>query len=139
MNFRIKNFPTNKKTEQLLIPAPNSHQIKKDYFFFKEDSDYKRIDNAEVLFLESMGNFSCIHTISKGKHITLVNLKHIEEQLPLDQFMRVHRRYIINLAHIITLSSEGNVHLKREHIVPLGSIYKGELMKIINNNLLMRQ
>lgn len=139
LEFRKTIFSGYNKMDLPALPKNNFQLEKKDYFFFKEDSDYKRIDNNNVLFLESMGNFSCIHTLEKGKHITLVNLKHIEEQLPFTQFMRVHRRYIINLDHIISLTSDGNVHLKKNIVIPLGSIYKAELMKIINNNLLLRQ
>lgn len=136
--FRKAVFPVNKSIEDLGFSLNNFQSLRKDYFYFKEDSDIKRLENKEVLFLESMGNFSYIHTIGERKHITLVNLKHIEDQLPLDQFMRVHRRYVINLSHIRSITSDGNINLKKDHIIPLGNIYKAELMKTINTNLLMR-
>ena len=138
LEFRRTVFPINKRIDDLAFSLNNYQPIKKDYFYFKEDSDIKRIENKDVLYLESMGNFSYIHTLAEKKHMTLVNLKHIEDQLPLDQFIRVHRRYVINLAHIKSISSDGNINLYKDHIIPLGNIYKADLMKIINSNLLMR-
>ena len=138
LEFRANIFPINKRIDNLVFPLNNFQTLKKEYFYYKEDSDIKRLENKEVLFLESMGNFSFIHTIRDRKHMTLVNLKHIEEQLPADQFIRVHRRYVINLSHINSITSDGNINLIRDHIIPLGNIYKAELMKIINKDLLMR-
>ena len=138
IEFRKAVFPINKKDDDITFSLNNFQSLKKDYFYFKEDSDIKRIDNKEVIFLESMGNFSYIHTLAERKHITLVNLKHIEDQLPIDQFIRVHRRYVINLAHIKSITSDGNINLCKDHIIPLGNMYKTELMKIINCSLLMR-
>ncbi len=138
IELKKSSFPKDKKANPLTVSDKQSQKIKKDYFFIKKDSDFVRIDHVNVLFLESMGNFSTIHIIKNEKHITLINLKNIEEQLPATQFMRVHRQYIINLDHILSLSHDGNIHLREGHVIPLGSLYKAGLMRIINQNLLVR-
>jgi len=109
-----------------------------DHFFIKENYDYIKITHADVLFIESMGNFSRLHTIENKKHVTLVSLKNIEAHLATQNFMRVHKQYIINLKHIVSLSSNGEVILSGGHSVPLSINHKAALMEIINKNILVR-
>lgn len=109
-----------------------------DHFYIKENYDYIKIAHADVLYIESMGNFSRLHTIDNKKHVTLVSLKNIEAYLAPQQFMRVHKQYIINLKHIVSLASNGEVILTGGHAVPLSNNHKAELMDIINKNILAR-
>lgn len=107
------------------------------HFFIKENSDYTRIDIPGLLYIESMGNFSKLHTQQK-KHIVLVSLKNIEPQLPAGDFIRIHKQYIINIRQMVSLSSEGEVQLSSGHHIPVGDMYKAALMEIINKKVLVR-
>lgn len=109
-----------------------------DYFFIKENYDFIKIGHADVIYIESMGNFSRLHTTQNKKHVTLVSLKNIEAQLSPQQFMRVHKQYIINLKHIQSISSNGDVVLLGGHTVSLSTIYKTALMDIVNKKILSR-
>ena len=109
-----------------------------DYFFIKENYDLIKIPYAEVIYIESMGNFSRLHTTQNKKHITLVSLKNIEAQLPPQQFMRVHKQYVISLKHIQSISSNGEVVLFGGHSVPLSTNYKTTLMEVVNKKILSR-
>ena len=109
-----------------------------DHFYIKENYDYTRVDNTELIFVESMGNFSSLHTTQKKKHITLVSLKNIEVQLPAGQFMRVHKQYIVNLQHIQSIASDGHIMLTDGHSIPLGDMYKAPLMEVIGKKMLLR-
>jgi two-component system LytT family response regulator len=108
-----------------------------DHFFIKENTDYIRIDYNHLLYIESMGNFSKLHTLQK-KHLALISLKNMAQQLPAAGFMRVHKQFIINLQHIISLSSDGEVYLTGGHAIPLGDMYKTALMEVINKKMLFR-
>jgi two-component system, LytTR family, response regulator len=110
----------------------------KDHFFIKENYDYIKIHYSEVAYIESMGNFSCIYTLQNKKHITLLSLKSIEAYLANHNFMRVHKQYIINLKHIVSLSSNGDLFLLGGYSVSVSNSHKAELMEIINKNILVR-
>lgn len=109
-----------------------------EYFYIRDSTGYTRVDNGELLFIESMGNFSRLHTSAQKKHITLVSLKNIEQQLPASHFMRVHKQYIINLHHMVSLSTEGEVLLSSGHSVPTGAMYKNGLLDFVNTKTLVR-
>jgi len=104
-----------------------------NHFFLKETKGYTRLNYEDVVYIESMGDFSKIFTAT-NKHITLVNLKNLEKQLPAI-FLRVHKQYIININQIATISTN-EIHLNHDYIVPLSIGNKQELMdKIINKTL----
>ncbi len=128
-----KNAGHNERTTVASQPA-NDH----DHFFIREDNGFTRINTADLLFVESMGNFSRLQTRQQTKHMTLVSLKNIEEQLPSPNFMRVHKQYIINLQHITSINSAGEVILAGGENIPVGAVYRNGLMKIIQERSLLR-
>jgi two-component system LytT family response regulator len=109
-----------------------------DHFYIKESYDFVRLQYDDVIYIESMGNFSNLHTVQKKKHITLVSLKNIEEQLPADQFVRVHKQYLVNLKHVISVSSDNHVSLTDGSSLPVGQMHKGGLMEVIAKRMLQR-
>lgn len=106
-----------------------------DYFFIKETKGFTRLNYADVVYIESMGDFSKIFT-ADHKYITLVNLKNLELQLP-DFFTRVHKQYIINLNHIATVTTN-EIMLNNDYIVPVSMNNKTELMEKITAKTLSR-
>jgi two-component system LytT family response regulator len=109
-----------------------------DHFYIREDNGFTRINTTDLLFVESMGNFSRLQTRQQTKHMTLVSLKNIEEQLPQPFFMRVHKQYIINLQHIVSINSAGEVIMAGGETIPVGAVYRNSLMKIIQERSLSR-
>lgn len=120
----------NSAAQKVLAEPPPPQE---DHFFLKETKGYTRLNYNDVIYIESMGDFSKIFTAS-NKHITLVNLKNLEKQLPTT-FLRVHKQYMINLNQIATISTN-EIHLNYEYTVPLSIANKQELMdKIIEKTL----
>jgi DNA-binding LytR/AlgR family response regulator len=117
--------------KDLAEPPP----AEENHFFLKETKGYTRLNYNDVVYIESMGDFSKIFTAT-NKHITLVNLKNLEKQLPAI-FTRVHKQYIINLNQITTIAT-GTIHLNHDYMVPVSITNKPELMEKIVNRTLSR-
>lgn len=108
------------------------------FFFIKENNSYIKINMGDVLYVESMGDFSRIHTCQKKIHMVLISLKNLEKQLPADIFMRVHKQYIINVLHI-NLVNVSDVRLSHGITLPLSAAYKLPLQdNLINKKILTR-
>jgi two-component system LytT family response regulator len=108
-------------------------QPEENHFFLKETKGYTRLNYDDVIYIESMGDFSKIFTAT-NKHITLVNLKNLEKQLPAI-FTRVHKQYIINLNQITTITTNA-IQLTSDYTVPLSIANKPDLMdKIVHKTL----
>ncbi|HEY4335153.1 MAG TPA: response regulator transcription factor, partial [Puia sp.] len=61
-----------------------------DYFFIRCGSKYEKIFFNQILYVEGMQNYITIHT-EKGKFVTLLYLKNLEENLDPRSFIRVHK------------------------------------------------
>ena len=131
--IELKKNALNNTTTNTPPPAASS-----DFFYIKENNGYARINTADLVFVESMGNFSRLQSLQQKKHIALISLKNMEEQLPVEQFMRVHKQYIINLQHITALTADGELKLTEGQTIPIGASYKNALLEVINQKLFMR-
>ena len=70
-----------------------------NHIFIKSDGKLIRLNNDDILFIESMGDYVKFVTRDK-KYVTYNSIKNLEEKVNKDYFMRVHRSYIINLLKI---------------------------------------
>ncbi len=109
-----------------------------DSFFIKDSNEYIKLEKGDIIFIESMGSYSKFFTTGDKKHIALISLKNIEEQLAYPNFVRVHKQYIINLQHIVSLSPDGEILLTNDNKVAIGQAYKAALMEVINRKILLR-
>lgn len=109
-----------------------------EYFFIKEKNAYTKLHMGDVLYIESMGDFSKIITTQQKTHFVLVSLKNLEKQLPVKLFIRVHKQYIINLLHIKNITAS-DIQLNGNVTVPISSAYKQILLdNVINRKTLTR-
>ncbi|MFI5453533.1 LytR/AlgR family response regulator transcription factor [Pedobacter sp. UC225_61] len=105
------------------------------HFFIKETKGFTRLNYDDVIYIESMGDFSKIYT-ANDKHITLVNLKNLERQLPAF-FIRVHKQYIINLNQVSTITNN-EIILNYNNAVPVSLTNRQELVEKIANKTISR-
>ncbi|MFC4211048.1 LytR/AlgR family response regulator transcription factor [Pedobacter lithocola] len=124
-NKAIEYIELRKIVDNSAVAVPNPSD---DYFFFKETKGITKLNYSNVVYIESMGDFSKIYT-QNDKHIILVGLKNLEKQLP-NYFSRVHKQYIINVNHISTITAH-EVHLTSNFVVPISSINRQELLDTV--------
>lgn len=107
-------------------------------FFIRTDAQFVRLHYRDVLFIEALKDFTKINTADGRTHLTLVNLKNLEEQLPAGLFVRTHRSYLVNAAKIESVS---NLDVRvGGHSLPLGQTYRERVTeRIVNRTLIRRQ
>ena len=104
-----------------------------DYFFIKCDGKYERIYFKDILYVQAMQNYVTIHT-TRGKFITLLYLKNVEEKLDQDSFIRVHKSYIVATAKIDAI--ENNELLVQSIRIPISRNYREQVIdQVVNNKL----
>jgi DNA-binding LytR/AlgR family response regulator len=102
----------------------------KNYFFIKANGKLVKINFADIKYIEGMKDYLKIFTVGQTI-VTHQTMKSMEELLPSNLFMRVHKSYIIAL-HAIKSIDGNNILLDMERAeVPLGSSYKDALMQVI--------
>jgi DNA-binding LytR/AlgR family response regulator len=118
------------KARQLLESRDEELTINADEFIFIRDSNIiRRLKLDDILYTEAMGDYVKLHTPQKFYAIH-TTLRAVEERLPSDKFLRVHRSYIVAVDKIDTIR-EG-VLIVREKAVPVADAYRAALNKRMN-------
>jgi DNA-binding LytR/AlgR family response regulator len=117
----VSNQQVNEKSA-----APSSHVD--ESIFIKSDKKTHQVLLSEILYLESYGSYVKVH-LQNETIVTLERLTNFEHSLPTHQFIRVHRSYIVAIKKIQTI--EGNQVKINGNMLPVGSVYKHNLMDVI--------
>jgi DNA-binding LytR/AlgR family response regulator len=108
-------------------------KIGRSEIFIKKDSTLVRLKYDEILWIEALENYVIFNTFNE-KFTIHFTMKAIEQKLPQDKFIRVHRSFIVNTSSINAI--EDNSVLVKVHdgikSIPIGKSYKDKLMGDIN-------
>jgi DNA-binding LytR/AlgR family response regulator len=110
----------------------NKQEVKieaQEFVFVKDNGVLKKINVDDILYLEAMGDYVKVHTLQKF-HVLHSTLKSIEEKLPLNKFLRIHRSYIVSLQKIDFIQ-DGVISIGKASI-PVAETYKSSLNKRLN-------
>ena len=80
-------------------PAPKNDP---EDFYVKCDGKLERVVYDELIYVESMSNYVTLYTTNK-KLIVYLTMKGIQEKLPADKFLQVHKSYLINTSKVTTI------------------------------------
>ena len=104
----------------------------KDCISIKADYKVSLVKYADIIYIESVGEYVRLHLTSGSSIMTLLRLKNIESALPADRFMRVHRSYIVNLGHV-TGYARGRVYLDNEEYAPISVNYRDSFREYMDS------
>lgn len=96
-------------------------QITDDAIFVKVNKRLMRIAYPDIYYIEGSGDYIKVVT-GTGTHLSYQSLNRIEELLPHQQFMRIHKSFIVNRKHIQFL--EGSLVRILDKELPVGVTYK---------------
>lgn len=106
--------------------------------FIKVDGELRNIDFDDILYVAGMKDYVTVHLQSDDRPlVTHITMKAIEDLLPSDRFMRVHRSYIVALDKISAIDSYGDVIIGKVS-VPVSDSYRKDIDAYIKDNLLIR-
>ena|GEM_PF-53891 len=106
--------------------------------FILVKADYKtiKINLSDILYVEGLKDYVKIFTVGSEKPIiTLNSLKRMQENLPADRFVRVHKSFIISLNHIKVINKTQVVIGK--NYIPIGESYKDIFINEMENKRLL--
>lgn len=96
----------------------------------KADKKIFPIDPADILFIEAQGDYIQIHLASR--HLMVyASLSSFEQKLPTDRFFRIHKSYLVSLAHIEYI--EGNQVRIHQRMLPVSPRVREELVKRLSD------
>lgn len=102
------------------------------FIFFKADKKIHKFYFADILFIEGSGNYVKIHPKDEKPLLVLDKLSELQNLMPQNQFIRIHKSFVINIAHIKKI--EGNRLLIQDIEIPISSTFKQNLERVVNQN-----
>jgi DNA-binding LytR/AlgR family response regulator len=104
-----------------------------NHLFVKSDYKLIRIELDDIRYIEGMHEYIKIHLTNSKPVMTHLSMKAIEEQLPSDQFMRVHRSFIVHL-NKVTVIERNRIVFDGKVYIPVSEQYKEKFQKYIDGN-----
>jgi len=104
-----------------------------DFLFIKTDgkNKFQKIFLNEILYVESLQNYVCIHT-KEQQIITHSSLKNVLESLPSFNFIQIHKSYVVSLKHIES-TDNFSVFINGKEL-PIGATFKDSFFEKIEKN-----
>jgi DNA-binding LytR/AlgR family response regulator len=110
--------------------------VDSDFFFIKADNKLIKIFFEDILYVEALQNYVTIHTTGK-KYVTYLTFKSVEDYLPPEKFLKVHKSYIVAASKIDSIEA-GDIRIGHVHI-PISRNQKEDVMdKLLKNRFLKR-
>lgn len=114
-------------------PAKVSKIDENDDIFLKTEYKVVRVEVSDIRCVEGMSEYLKIHLASRPRPVVvLMSMKKLEEDLPHEMFMRVHRSWIVNLRRIREIS-KNRILLDNESDVPVGDLYREQFQRYIES------
>jgi DNA-binding LytR/AlgR family response regulator len=135
--FNYEEFITAVQKARKLIEMEHSSfretEVRTGFLFLKSDYKIRRINFSDILYIEGMKDYVKVFLRHEDKAVLSLNtLKLLENKLPEDQFMRVHRSYIVNLEQINII--ERNRIVFGKTYIPVGEQYKDRFNDFLQKN-----
>lgn len=100
----------------------------RDFLVIKADHKIIRLPYQSIIYIQSMREYASFVTPNE-KFLALLSLKKLELELPKNQFLRIHKSYIVAINQVKAI--EGNTLYLGEVALPVGNIYKEKVLEAI--------
>lgn len=111
---------TEEATQRVSLQTPIPASV-----VIKVDGDWIRLSYDDLLYGQSWGNYIKLFT-TEQVYVTALTMTELEQRLPAEQFVRIHKSYLVSLNKIMRLS--GNEVFIGEASLPVGLTYRRELV-----------
>lgn len=122
--------------EQAIEKVKNIKQIGNNsledaYILIRADYKLNKIYLKDIQFIEGLDDYIQIHIAGKPKIVARMSMKNIVEQLPKNDFLRIHRSFIVPIQKISSIQSKSVFINELEF--PIGDTYKNDVLAIFTD------
>lgn len=136
ISFQKFQKAVNKVTDYFKLKLSEDLKEKNQlYFYVKSGGMLVKINFSDIMFVESLQNYVIIHTI-KEKIIAYSTLKNIFESLPGNDFIRVHKSYIVSVNHIDSV--KGSRIILKENEIKISRDLRKDVIAKMSDKILKR-
>lgn len=119
----------------LLKTRPENAKVT-DYFFVRCDRKFEKVFFRDVSYIEGLQNYAVIH-LPNRKLITYITLTSLENQLPAQEFLKVHKSFLISTSHVTAI--EGDEILIGNARIPISRSLRERVVRHILGDSLFKR
>jgi len=124
-----------RKQTELEANVLPSIEANSQFLFLKSEYKIRRINFNDILYIEGLKDYIKVYISGDDKPVMSLNsIKSLEQKLPEDKFMRVHRSFIVNLDKIDTIERSRIIFGKV--YIPVSDQYKDKFQEYLDKNFL---
>jgi len=112
------------------VEAPSATEGS-SYIHLKSNKKMVKIPIDDILYIESMKDYVLVHTIKRDV-ISYQKISFLEEKLPTDRFLRIHRSFIVAKDKVEAFCAT-HVEVKEKEL-PIGRNYKNQVLKSLSQD-----
>jgi len=112
-------------------PVKETKSLSQEHIFIKSNSKFFRVGFQDIIYIQGMKDYLKIHT-SEHIIITHQTMTEMENILPADRFIRIHKSYIVAFLRIRAVF--GNSVEMEKDLLPIGPNYKERLMSLVQRS-----
>lgn len=133
VNKAIRWFELRQKAYGNISGTVPDNEMK--YIYIKSDYKLIQIELDKILYIEGLKDYIKVHLEDTPRPVlSLTSLKAMEEKLPSDRFIRVHRSFIVQKQKI-RIIEKGRIIFGKDYI-PISDSYKQELQNYVNEHII---
>ena len=128
-----ENTPATDSREESNLPPPSTLNPPPKTLFLKVDGEYRQIAISDIIYVSGMKDYVMFYLESERRPlVTYLRMKAVEEMLPPQQFMRVHRSYIVALEKIRKVDRNDCIYIGDE-IIHVTEAYLPAFQQYLNS------
>lgn len=105
----------------------NGTPASSSFIFIKKQNILHRIHHDEIRYIQAEGNYCYIFTSNGGKFASKISLRQLMECLPEDQFVRIHKSYVLNFYHLVKIDTKERLAYIEDNALPVGRTFLNQL------------
>src|ERR1051326_9477502 len=122
---------TDIKKERDFLYSLVENKDSKDIIFVKANQKLVKVRTKDIYFVEALKDYVVINT-AVARYTIHSTMKDIKKKLPVSEFIRVHRSFIVRIDKIVAIDHANVILEDDKKQIPIGGSYKDELNERIN-------
>lgn len=125
---KVNMMMVNKEKKPESRSEYNQTDFHDDYIIIRADRKYYKINYDDLIFIEGQKAYVTFHSEGKKNVTALASLKELEDKLPENKFIRIHKSYIVSIKKIDSL--EGSMIEIAGEKLPIGKSFKPNVSEL---------
>jgi len=124
-----KFYQTNQDEVQLVTGSNSERTVEESFIYIKENKKVVKVYLSEIRYIEGLSEYIQLFT-DKRKIITKTSMSLMEEKLPKENFLRIHKSFIVSIPKIEAFTTN-TIEIQGKEL-PIGRSYKNAVLSALN-------